>query len=61
MNVLPEGEELRRATNYILEEREYDPDVDLKELLAEACLRFDLSPKDAEFLSRFIQDLPKVE
>ena len=44
--------ELLKST--IGEERKYNPAKSIKELTEEACLKFDLSPKDAEFLYRFI-------
>jgi len=54
--VQPEGEKIRRATKWLIEERKYSPDRSVAKLLEEACLKFDLSPKDAEFLQRFVKD-----
>ena len=48
----PEGEELRKATKWMSEERQYNPDQPLAKLIEAACLKFDLSPADAEFLMR---------
>ena len=53
MSILPEGEELRKAVTWISEERQTDPEASLAKLVQSACMRFDLSPKDAEFLMRF--------
>jgi hypothetical protein len=50
--VQPEGELIRRAVKWICEERTYDPQKKLSELIDEACLKFDLSPMEAEFLFR---------
>ena len=56
MNVLPEGEDLRKAVKWISEERQTDPDASLAKLIQSACMKFDLSPKDAEFLGQFYKD-----
>jgi len=53
--VQPEGEELRRAVRWISEERRYNPGKKPAELVEEACLKFDLSPKEAEYLQRFVK------
>ena len=50
--VQPQGEDIRRAVKWISEERTYHPQRKLSELIDEACLKFDLSPMDAEFLTR---------
>jgi hypothetical protein len=54
--VLPEGEDIRRAVKWISEERVSNPQKKLSELIDEACLKFDLSPMDAEFLFRMLKD-----
>ena len=48
--VQPEGEDLRKAVKWISEERKYNPQTRLSKLIEEACLKFDLSPMDAEYL-----------
>jgi hypothetical protein len=48
--MLPRGESLRRAVRWISDERREGPDKDIRRLVEEACVRFDLSPLDAEFL-----------
>jgi len=53
MSILPEGELLRRAVRWISEERQEKKDANLAKLIDEACVKFDLSPTDAEFLIRF--------
>jgi hypothetical protein len=53
--VQPEGEDLRKAARWIAEERKYNPDRKLSELIEEACLKFDLSPLCAEFLTRALR------
>ncbi len=56
MSVQPEGEELRKAVKWISEMRQEGPEQSLSRLVEQAGVRFDLSPKDQEFLYRFIRD-----
>jgi hypothetical protein len=56
MGILPEGEQLRRAVRWISEIREERKDESLSKLISEACVKFDLSPADAEFLIRFFSE-----
>jgi hypothetical protein len=51
--VQPEGEDLRKAVKWLSEEHKYNPDKKYAKLIEEACLRFNLSPKDAEYLAKF--------
>ena len=50
--VQPKGESLRKAVKWISEERIYNPDRSHQSIIEEACLRFNLSPKDAEYLNK---------
>ncbi|MDF2413401.1 hypothetical protein [Aeromonas sp. 1HA1] len=43
--LLPHGEDLRRAVRWLSERRQHDVRA-----IEEACIRFDLSPLDEEFL-----------
>ncbi len=54
-NIQPEGEDLRKAVKWISEERKYGTEKKLLKLIEEACLKFDLSPMEAEYLARFFQ------
>ncbi len=56
MPVQPQGEDLRKAVKWISEERKYNPEAKPVKLVEEACLKFDLSPKDADYLTRFVLD-----
>jgi hypothetical protein len=56
MSILPEGEQLRRAVRWISDERQEKKDANLAKLIDEACVKFDLSPTDAEFLIRFFAE-----
>ena len=52
MSVQPEGEDLRKAVKWVSEERTYLPDKKIKTIIEEACVKYDLSPMDADFLIR---------
>lgn len=52
MSILPEGEQLRKAIKWISDERAEHPGAPLFTLIEKACLKFDLSPKDGDFLMR---------
>lgn len=56
MSILPEGEQLRRAVKWISDQRVENPTISLLTLVNEACLRFDLPPKDEEFLINFFAE-----
>ncbi|HYA31868.1 MAG TPA: hypothetical protein VED67_03850 [Thermodesulfovibrionales bacterium] len=53
MSIVVEGEQLRKAIKWISDERLEHPETKLFKLIGEACLNFDLPPKDEEFLMRF--------
>ena len=52
MGIEPEGEALRKAVKSIAEERKHNSHVNLSELIEKACLKFNLSPKEEDFLLR---------
>ena len=54
--IMPQGEKLKHAIQWISERRTEDPDVNPAKLVDEASFRFDLSPKDSEFLLRFVKN-----
>jgi hypothetical protein len=52
-NIMPEGEEIKKAIKWIsssLQEKDKQP---LPILIEKAVFKFDLSPKDADFLTGF--------
>jgi hypothetical protein len=59
MSIQPVGEDLRKAVKWVSEERKYDPSRKLKEIVEEATLKFDLSPKGADYLARFVMEEDK--
>ena len=56
MSIQPEGEDLRKAVKWISEERQANSETGLMVLVEKASLRFNLTPKDAEFLLRFVKE-----
>jgi hypothetical protein len=48
--ILPEGEHVRRAVRWISDQRRGDPEHDALKLVGEASFRFDLSPREGEWL-----------
>ena len=61
MPIEPQGEELRKAVKWISEERIDNPNKKIQQLIEAACLKFNLSPMDAEFLMRSLKDRLKTE
>ena len=55
MSILPPGEDIRKAVKWISEMRQTEPQTDLQKLVEQACLKFNLSPIDAEFLGRWVK------
>jgi hypothetical protein len=55
MSILPQGEAIRKAVRWISEIRQADPGADPDQLVEQACLKFNLSPIDAQYLSRWIK------
>ncbi len=51
--IMPEGEAIRKAVKWISGELQEDPKKSLQKLVNSAVTRFDLSPKEAEFLTDF--------
>lgn len=53
MTIMPEGEAIRNAVQWISGMREHNQRKQIKPLINEAVLRFGLSPKEIEFLMEF--------
>lgn len=51
--LMPEGEDLRKAIRWVSEQRAAEQTAGLPDLVGQASLKFDLSPKDAAFLLDF--------
>lgn len=52
-NIMPEGEAIRKAVKWISAELDENVKQSLQKLVNDAVTRFDLSPKEAEFLMNF--------
>jgi hypothetical protein len=55
-DILPEGEDLRRAIRWVSEKLQDSPGGPLKVFVNEAIFKFDVSPKDARFLIDFFKE-----
>jgi len=56
MSLQPQGEALRKAVKYIAEEKTASPEASLNHLIQKACMKFDLTPKDTDYLNRFYRE-----
>ena len=54
-DILPEGEDLRRAVRWVSGSLQENAGQTVQALVQEAIFKFDLSPKDAEFLIGFFR------
>ena len=52
--IQPKGEDLRKAVKWISEEHREKPDRSYRSIIEEACLKFNLSPKGAEYLNQWL-------
>ena len=60
-NILPEGEELHRAIKWISDHLQDDAGQPLQPLVQQAIFRFNLSPKDSEFLIDFYRKAKQAQ
>jgi hypothetical protein len=51
--IVPEGEDVRRAIKWISAHLQEDAEQPVQPLVQQAIFKFDLSPKDADFLIMF--------
>ena len=54
--VMPQGESLKRAIKWVSGHLKEDPDTEKFSVIQNAVLRFDLSPKDEQFLYNFYRN-----
>jgi hypothetical protein len=54
--LLPDGEDLRRAVKWASGCLQDHPERQVRQVVDEATFRFNLSPRDAEFLSGFFRE-----
>ena len=55
MSIMPQGEDIRKAVKWLSEMRKAKPQADVRKLVEQACLKFNLSPLDAEYLDRWVR------
>lgn len=55
--IQPDGEQLRKAVKWIAAEERSGSPKPRRELMAEACLKFNLTPMEAEYLARSFDEL----
>jgi len=53
-DIKPQGEALKKAIQWISEKRKKDPGIAPAKFVDQAAFQYDLSPKDSEFLLRFV-------
>jgi len=51
--IMPEGDAIRKAIQWVSRMRDEKGQTSLATLIEQACIRFNLSPKDSEFMHRF--------
>ncbi len=54
--VIPEGENIKKAIKWISLNFEENENQSVRQLVEKAVFKFDLSPKDAEFLAGFFRN-----
>lgn len=52
-DLLPDGEDIRRAVKWVSGNLQENPEEPVQALVQKAIFKFDLSPKDSDFLMRF--------
>jgi hypothetical protein len=52
----PKGEQLKKAIKWISDMKKEKPEMALSRLVDNASFQFDLSPKDSQFLLRFVKN-----
>ncbi len=55
MSIMPHGDEIRKAVTWISEMRMEKPATDPQKLVDQACLKFNLSPLEAEYLAKWVK------
>ena len=58
-SITPTGERIRKAIKWLSEAALSQPDKPRRELLEQAEIRFNLTPRECEFLHNNFGDLPK--
>jgi hypothetical protein len=56
MNIMPQGEDLRKAVQWISGQRRDEPSMPLQKVIEAACIKFNLSPMDALYLQNWVKE-----
>ena len=56
MSIQPKGDPIRKAVQWISDERQYGEVTNLNRLVEQAAVKFNLNPKDVEYLLRLVND-----
>jgi hypothetical protein len=56
MSIYPEGEQLRNAVKWISEQRQEGKGGSDSQLVGQAALKFNLTPKEEDYLQRFLKE-----
>ena len=59
--IMPEGGNIRKAIQWVSKMREEGSKASLASLIEQASVRFNLSPKDGDFLNRFFTEQAAAE
>lgn len=54
--IMPKGEDIRKAVQWLSEMRQSEPDTEPLKLVEQACIKFNLSPVDAEYLAKWAKE-----
>lgn len=54
--IMPDGDTIRNAVKWISEQRQESPETPVQRWVDQAGMRFNLSPKEQDFLSRFCKE-----
>jgi hypothetical protein len=54
MTIMPHGENLRKAVQWICEQRQATPSKSMAKIIEEACLTFNLTPAEAQYLEHWV-------
>ena len=52
--VMPSSDRMKKAVQYVSEQRQAEPEKNPKKIADEATLKFDLTPSECEFLVKFV-------
>ena len=56
MSIMPQGEDLRKAVQWISDQRQDEPSMPLQKVIEAACIKFNLSPMDALYLQNWVKE-----